>query len=72
MIRSSLESRDKAFYYIYHQSGWLEHAFRMLSKESNNTNIKEAIQEALIVLDNHIRNFNYKENQSLKYYFFRT
>ncbi len=69
MIRGSAASRDQAFYYIFHHSGWVRRAEQLLQKDSFVTDIDEAIQEALVALDNHIRNFNYKEDMPLSNYF---
>jgi RNA polymerase sigma factor (sigma-70 family) len=63
--------RDKAFQYIFVQSGWRKEAMNRLQKEGVSLqNAKDAVQEAVITLDKHVRDGHFNPNYALKDYFF--
>jgi RNA polymerase sigma factor (sigma-70 family) len=70
MIRGSDEDRDKAFHFIYVESGWRAAAQTLILAAGGSVpDAEDAIQEAIIVLDNNIRIHKYQKTGSLKNYF---
>jgi len=70
MIRSGGFLRLEALKYIYKDSGWVSTLTNILRKNSvQESDIKDAVQEAMVVLDNHVRNIQFKEKGSLKNFF---
>ena len=67
LICGQATDRDKAFQYIFVQSGWRKEAMNRLQKEGVPLqNAKDAFQEALIALDQHIRSGSFDKKKSLK------
>lgn len=70
MICGDAIDRDKALHYIYAHSGWLKEAKKGLQDRGvSSHDTKDALQEALITLDKHVRNGTFDKNKSLKQYF---
>jgi len=70
MIRRGGTDRINGLEFIYRYSGWVPLALAILKKQKvQHANAKDAIQEAIIVLDNNVRNFQFKEKGTLKNYF---
>lgn len=70
MIRGAEAEREAALRYIYLESGWRQIARSIiLGDRGSAADADDAVQEALIKLDNHVRNFRYREEGSLKNFF---
>lgn len=70
MIRGNYQERMVALRYIHTTSGWLELTKKILQKNQiQEADIKDALQEGLITLDEHIRNLKFKGDSSLKVFF---
>ncbi len=70
MICGQAYDRERALHYIYVQSGWTKEAMRGLQKQGVSvSDAKNAIQEALIVLDKHIREGDFDKQKSVQQYF---
>jgi len=70
MIRGTGPERLQALRYIYKDSGWTKLLMNILKKDGiQEPDIKDAIQEGIVILDNHIRNFQFKGNSSIKNFF---
>ncbi len=70
MICGQNVDRDRALHYIFVDSGWQEEAMHYLQhKGVHLQNAKDAFQEALIALDQHIRSGSFDKKKSLKPYF---
>lgn len=70
MICGTASNRNKALHYIFAESGWRQDAIHILQKNGTPlSDAKDAIQEALIILDRQVRNGNYKKEESMKHYF---
>lgn len=70
MICGQESERERALEYIFARAGWRESVTAiLLARKAPLSDIEDAIQEGLIVLDNHIRNFHYDPSRSMKNYF---
>lgn len=70
MICASPAERETALHYIFVKSGWREQALSILKgKGVPQPDAEDAVQEALIALDRHVREGGFAEGQSLKNYF---
>lgn len=70
MMRGQEAEREAALHYIYVEAGWCSIARRLLrANGSSREEAEDAIQEAMIVLDNHVRNYQYQQAASLKNFF---
>lgn len=68
-VCGSAEQREQALEYIYVHSGWREAALASLRLSGASTaDARDAVQEALISLDHHLRNGRYDPGRSLKNY----
>ncbi|MCS7037674.1 MAG: sigma-70 family RNA polymerase sigma factor [Saprospiraceae bacterium] len=69
-IKSGGATREAALQYLFAESGWRASAFRLIrSLGGTQHEAEDAIQEAFIVFDNHIRTDRYQQTGGLKSYF---
>lgn len=70
MIRKGGSERLEGLRYVYQDSGWVNILIGIFKKNGiQESDIKNAIHEGIIILDNHIRNFQFQEKSSLKNFF---
>ena len=68
MIREGGRDRNTSLRYIFME--WRNDATHFLYRYGGNTqDMEDAVQEAVIILDNHVRNGKFKGHASLKSYF---
>ncbi len=69
-IKAGGARREKVLHYLFTDSGWRPSAFRLIrSLGGTQHEAEDAIQEAFIVFDNHIRTDRYQQMGGLKSYF---
>lgn len=70
LLRGTEPERDEALKYIYVYSGWRQAAKSLvLSAGGAVPDAEDAVHDAIIRLDNHVRNFNYRYEGSLRSFF---
>lgn len=70
MIQGAEQERNAALHFIYVDSGWRRIAFKVLRAQGGGVqDAEDAIQEAVIVLDDHVRTGKFQGKASLKNFF---
>jgi hypothetical protein len=70
MICGSAENRNTALHYIFVESGWRQEALVILQNQGTQlSDAKDAVQQALILLDQKVRSGEYRPEESMKKYF---
>jgi DNA-directed RNA polymerase specialized sigma24 family protein len=65
----SITERDKALHFIFNKSGWRQSALSIVRRKNTEEIAKEAVHQALIVLDRDIRDGSFDKTKSIKNYF---
>ncbi len=69
-LKGAASDRDTALRFIFVESGWRRIAFRIIKSLGGGVqDAEDAIQEAIIVLDEHVRTGKYRQTANLKNYF---
>jgi RNA polymerase sigma factor (sigma-70 family) len=70
MVQGAEGERNAALHYIYVDSGWRRIAFKVIRSQGGGVqDAEDAIQEAVIVLDDHVRKGKFQGKASLKNFF---
>lgn len=70
LLRGTEPERDEALKYIYVYSGWRQAArAAVLAAGGAVPDAEDALHDAIVRFDNHIRNFNYRHEGSLRNFF---